>query len=146
MMLKRKKNEGGLTLIELIMVIVILGIMSAVAIPRFLNLAGSARLSSARGVASAVNASIQSEHADLLISGTAYNLADVLSATAFGGGISFDNGSVAEPAVNEVQISAADAEFELNLGGNIFTWSYTDVTTDDVPALIAEVSGGGGFN
>ncbi|MFQ5787934.1 MAG: type IV pilin protein, partial [Thermodesulfobacteriota bacterium] len=41
---KRKKNEGGFTLIELIMVIVILGIISAVAIPKFLSLSDSARL------------------------------------------------------------------------------------------------------
>ncbi len=144
MMLKRKKNEGGFTLIELIMVIVILGIISAVAIPRFLSLGDSARFSTARGVASAVNASIQSEHADLLTNGTSYDLENVLSATAFTGGVSFATG-VGAPAVGQIRETVANANFALNLASNVFTWSYTDVVTDDVPALTAEVSGGGGF-
>ncbi len=136
---KHKKNEEGFTLIELIMVIVILGIISAVAIPRFLSLGDSARLASARGVASAVNASIQSEHADLLINGTSYDLADVLSGTSFSGGITY-NTTVGAPAVGEITESVLNSNFALNIAGNIFTWSYTDDTTDDVIALTAEDS------
>ena len=67
MMSKRKKNEGGFTLIELIMVIVILGIISAVAIPKFLSLSDSAKLSSARGVGGAISGTISAEHSDYLI-------------------------------------------------------------------------------
>jgi MSHA pilin protein MshA len=141
---KRKKNEDGFTLIELIMVIVILGIISAVAIPRFLSLGDSARVSAARGVASAISASIQSEHADLLITGTPYDLNDVLTGTSFTGGITHTAG-IGAPVPGEIRETVNDANFALNLAGNIFTWSYTDVVTDDIPALTAEVAGGGGF-
>ena len=141
---KRKKNEEGFTLIELIMVIVILGIISAVAIPRFLSLGDSARTSAARGVASAVNASIQSEHAALLIAGTAYNLNDVLTGTSFSGGVTHTAG-VGAPVPGEIRETVLNTNFALNLAGNTFTWLYTDVTTDDVPALTSEVAGGGGF-
>ena len=44
------KKQSGFTLIELVMVIVILGILAAVALPKFVNLGGDARQSVIQGV------------------------------------------------------------------------------------------------
>ncbi|MBF0144223.1 MAG: prepilin-type N-terminal cleavage/methylation domain-containing protein [Magnetococcales bacterium] len=46
--------QGGFTLIELIMVIVILGILAAVAVPKFTNLAGDASAEALKGVAGGI--------------------------------------------------------------------------------------------
>ena len=53
-----KKNQNGFTLIELVMVIVILAILGAVAIPQFVNLQGEAQLANETAVAGGVRAGI----------------------------------------------------------------------------------------
>ncbi|MEK6532002.1 MAG: type II secretion system protein [Deltaproteobacteria bacterium] len=66
------KEQKGFTLIELVMVIVILAILAAVAVPRFIDLQTDAKKSTAKGVAGAIAGSANILHAQYLLKNTAY--------------------------------------------------------------------------
>ena len=50
-----KVRQSGFTLIELVMVIVLIGVLAAIAIPKFVDLSGDAKAAAAEGVAGALS-------------------------------------------------------------------------------------------
>lgn len=56
------RESQGFTLIELVIVIVILGILAAVALPKYVDLTGQARIASNQGFAGALASSVHQTH------------------------------------------------------------------------------------
>ena len=64
-----KTRQAGFTLVELVIVILILGILSAVALPKFLDISSNARSAKLDAVFGAVRAASEIVHASALVNG-----------------------------------------------------------------------------
>jgi MSHA pilin protein MshA len=138
------KLQKGFTLIELVIVIVILGLLAATALPRFSNLTQSARVASLNGVAGSLRSAASIAHATQLVNGAASNVAVTLDTVS----ITMTNGWPAATGVSNVLTditgytftSANPALFVLVAGGNCEV-RYTNSVAGAFPAVTV-VSGG----
>lgn len=83
-----KKTMHGFTLIELVIVIAIIGILSAVAIPKFINLSSNAQTAATQAIAGALSAANASNYAARKLSsslGTAVTNCTSVSSALQGG-------------------------------------------------------------
>ena len=67
------RSSKGFTLIELVMIIVILGILAAVAIPKYIDLQVQAQTAAEKGIVGAVRAAISTYYANECATGTCDN-------------------------------------------------------------------------
>src|SRR3989344_8498887 len=65
-----RSTQRGFTLVELVIVIVILGLLAATALPRFINITADARIASVNGVAGGLRSAASLARAQVMVSGS----------------------------------------------------------------------------
>lgn len=124
-------NEKGFTLIELIVVIVILGILAAVAIPKYQDLTNEARTAASEGVLGAAKGAAVMKFAKNLASGNT-STANMITADAAGAGV------LDSLIDTDYDLSVSGATLTTTISGQLYTYTISPGESATGPAIITK--------
>lgn len=131
-----RNDNKGFTLIELVMVIVILAILAAVAIPRFIDLQEDAKRSTAKGIGGAIAGAANILHSQFLIRGTQYQLGTTAgheSTTAILWNANIQGATVT--ANDNVTMAGNSIGVTIGVSGSTYTMTFTGGNTTNGPRV-----------
>ncbi len=126
------KNSKGFTLIELVVVIVILGVLAAVAVPKFVDLQSEARTSVIQGVEGAIRGAATLVYSKALIEGKESNATDSVTLS---GAVTVDTvfGYPAGTAAGiQTAVDLSGGDVTASSAGGVTTYSFTGFTNCQV--------------
>ncbi len=119
------RNQKGFTLLEIIAVLVILGILAAVAVPKYFNMQDDARSSAAQSAISEVKARANQYYAAIsLRNGTAAPAASVLASVTAAPDVGNDFGVAAAASGSNILITVSTVKGAALTAAVVGTWIY----------------------
>ena len=116
-MRRRGLHEGGFTMIELIVVIVILGVLAATALPKFINLSADARAAAVGGMRASLSAASDLIRAKCIVTPSCNSTAGGSTVTVNGVSYAMYNGwlDAGDVGLNEIDKAITYDGFTLEL-------------------------------
>ena len=123
------KRNAGFTLIELVIVIIVLGILAATAVPKFINLQDDAKESSLKGVEAALHSAANIVYSKAAINGQ--ETGQAVASTANGTGVETEYGfPAATDVANSVELSGFESKVATDGLTTLFYLENGASTTD----------------